>query len=328
MKSEPPCPHVSWFWIGGYFSSATFRCTECGEERTTTGAYPKGPTMTDERSEDDWIDSAVDSMGSVGPTPAQKRILKEQLHAWNDEQEYPRRADEADLRAQLAAAKAEIEQRKVNEEKRFRNVDGWEAKLAASAATIAAINAEVERLTKEADFHQKFAEKALNRCCEQDATIAAQAAEIERLKAACIKQQHDIQQTLGKALCYPPYPREFEAGNLVCVGEHVAETLADEAAAELAKLREQGEEQRRRLDRCCGIYFQLPGECATLHLHRTVYTNLWSVVRNGVGTQESLSGGPWKSWSAAIEAAIAANWLPSTQDESTAKEDGGGEVGK
>jgi hypothetical protein len=66
--------------------------------------------------------------------------------------------------------------------------------------------------------------------------------EIEHYKNACIKLNHEVCQILGKALGYPKYmddpvnfPDATEADG-VCVGEHVAETLAAEAAKKLAAL--------------------------------------------------------------------------------------------
>jgi len=68
-------------------------------------------------------------------------------------------------------------------------------------------------------------------------------AEIERLRDAYAKQVHDVEQTLGQALGYPWYkddqknfPGATEADG-VCVGEHVPETLAAEAAAQIEMLR-------------------------------------------------------------------------------------------
>lgn len=68
-------------------------------------------------------------------------------------------------------------------------------------------------------------------------------AENERLRNAIAKQNHDIEQTLGQALGYPwfkddqkNFPGATEA-NGVCVGEHVAETLATEAASKIESLR-------------------------------------------------------------------------------------------
>lgn len=51
-------------------------------------------------------------------------------------------------------------------------------------------------------------------------------AEIERLRNACARQNYDIEQTLGRALGYPRFD--------VCVGDHVAETLAAEIAEKYA----------------------------------------------------------------------------------------------
>ena len=74
-------------------------------------------------------------------------------------------------------------------------------------------------------------------------TITALRAEVKRLKAGYTATQHVIQQTLGKALGYPwfkddqkNFPGATEADG-VCVGDHVAESLADEAAAKITALR-------------------------------------------------------------------------------------------
>ena len=71
------------------------------------------------------------------------------------------------------------------------------------------------------------------------AELAALRRENARLRDAVSKQNDEIEQTLGKALGYPWYkddqknfPGATEA-NGVCVGEHVAETLAAEAANRL-----------------------------------------------------------------------------------------------
>lgn len=62
-------------------------------------------------------------------------------------------------------------------------------------------------------------------------------AELARLKAAMSKSNDEICQSLGKALGYPWFKddqRNFPGAteeNGVCVGEHVAESIADEAAA-------------------------------------------------------------------------------------------------
>ena len=93
--------------------------------------------------------------------------------------------------------------------------------------------------------------------------IKNQSAEIERLKAACSAQQNEIQQIIGKALGYPRYcddqanfPNATEADG-VCVGEHVAESLASEAAAQIASLRERlagvEDERDRAQSACCEL---------------------------------------------------------------------------
>lgn len=67
--------------------------------------------------------------------------------------------------------------------------------------------------------------------------------ELERVSNAIISQSHEISQTLGKALGYPKFSDDQKnfpgsTGDGVCVGEHVAETLAMEAATMIANLRE------------------------------------------------------------------------------------------
>lgn len=58
-------------------------------------------------------------------------------------------------------------------------------------------------------------------------------------KDACIKQNHEICQILGKALDYPKYCEDQKnfpgatENDGVCVGDHVAETLAGEVARRL-----------------------------------------------------------------------------------------------
>lgn len=67
-------------------------------------------------------------------------------------------------------------------------------------------------------------------------------AELARLKAAMSKSNDEICQSLGKALGYPWFKddqRNFPGateGNGVCVGDHVAESIADEAASRISAL--------------------------------------------------------------------------------------------
>lgn len=81
----------------------------------------------------------------------------------------------------------------------------------------------------------------------------ASAKEVARLRNACAKQNHEIEQTIARALGYPRYaddPKNWpdaaaENSPDVCAGDHVAETLAAEIAekyaatqAEIAQARE------------------------------------------------------------------------------------------
>jgi hypothetical protein len=75
-------------------------------------------------------------------------------------------------------------------------------------------------------------------------------ARVAKLEWACSATQHDIQQTLGKALNYPWYkddqknfPNATEADG-VCVGDHVAESLADETVTKITALRAENEKLR------------------------------------------------------------------------------------
>lgn len=68
--------------------------------------------------------------------------------------------------------------------------------------------------------------------------------EIERLRKTCSKLNDDVCQTLGKVLGYPwfkddqkNFPGATEEDG-VCVGDHVAESLAEEAAKKLKELQE------------------------------------------------------------------------------------------
>lgn len=92
-----------------------------------------------------------------------------------------------------------------------------------------------EALAEQATFeHALFTQAAT--------AIADLQARIEHLTRGCAKQNDEVSQALGKALGYPwfkndqaNFPGATEA-NGVCVGEHVAESLADEAAAKIADL--------------------------------------------------------------------------------------------
>lgn len=72
---------------------------------------------------------------------------------------------------------------------------------------------------------------------------SGQAAELERLRDAFTTRDAGIQQTLGKALGYPWFKddqKNFPGSTVehgVCVGDHVAESLADEAAETIGRLR-------------------------------------------------------------------------------------------
>ena len=75
----------------------------------------------------------------------------------------------------------------------------------------------------------------------------------EFYKRACSLQNEEICQTLGKVLGYPwfkddqiNFPGATEE-NGVCVGEHIAETIAAEAADKIVKLRQLLQKAAERL---------------------------------------------------------------------------------
>ena len=65
---------------------------------------------------------------------------------------------------------------------------------------------------------------------------------VKQLEFACSKQNDEVCQSLGKALGYPWFKDDrknfpdSDDSHGVCVGEHVAESIADEAAATISRL--------------------------------------------------------------------------------------------
>jgi len=58
----------------------------------------------------------------------------------------------------------------------------------------------------------------------------------EEVLEAWIRSDHEIDQILGKALGYPTYPDDWNAGDSVCTGDHVPASLAMEAAQRIRDL--------------------------------------------------------------------------------------------
>ena len=61
-------------------------------------------------------------------------------------------------------------------------------------------------------------------------------AERDRYKHAAITTEHEVEQILGKALGYPVYGPDMGGGPDVCVGDHVASSLASQAVDRLTHL--------------------------------------------------------------------------------------------
>lgn len=85
--------------------------------------------------------------------------------------------------------------------------------------------------------------------------IAALRGERDRLRMAVSKSNEEICQSLGKALGYPwfkddqaNFPGSTETDG-VCVGDHVAESIADEASRRLTQAERQRDELRKALER-------------------------------------------------------------------------------
>ena len=88
-------------------------------------------------------------------------------------------------------------------------------------------------------FHALRAHELSAQLKSLEAELAEAKDKYDRLRETCIRDEYDIRQTLGKALGYPwfkddqnNFPGATEE-NGVCVGEHVAVTLAMEAAKQL-----------------------------------------------------------------------------------------------
>ncbi len=83
-----------------------------------------------------------------------------------------------------------------------------------------------------------------------EAQVTALQGDLKRYSDGCLRISYEVEQVLGKALGYPwfkddqkNFPGATEADG-VCIGEHVAESLADEAATKVTTL--QGEVEALR----------------------------------------------------------------------------------
>lgn len=130
----------------------------------------------------------------------------------------------ADLRGHLAAA----------EQRSGENYKGWQAEIALRLAA----EQRVRELAGQLDeASQRIARTEAERLAT--ANIAdAHKWWVKDLRMGAIKSASEVTQSLGKALHYPldPVP-EGEVVTTVCVGDHVPETLADEAAERIRELR-------------------------------------------------------------------------------------------
>nr|WP_314430020.1 hypothetical protein [uncultured Brevundimonas sp.] len=92
--------------------------------------------------------------------------------------------------------------------------------------------------------------------------VSALLAENAALRVACSKSNDEISQTLGKALGYPWFKNDqinfpgATAENGVCVGDHVAESLADESARRITEAERKLAEAERLNDRAADLMRQ------------------------------------------------------------------------
>jgi len=108
-----------------------------------------------------------------------------------------------------------------------------------------------------------------------EACIAARE-ENARLRRAMSHENDDICQTLGKALGYPWYKDDqgnfpgADESNGVCVGDHVAVSIADEAAKTIARLRDRlpapGSQYVTVADELVALLIAAPSQPVTLQI--------------------------------------------------------------
>jgi hypothetical protein len=110
---------------------------------------------------------------------------------------------------------------------------------------------------------------------ERDRQLAEAQEKAKHYYNACVKMEHEVTQVLGKALGYPEYgPEVFENGQpdgSVCVGEHVAESIADEAARRIKTLEEgiRSIECRRCANTGVVEHIQFATETSPTYRHRS-----------------------------------------------------------
>lgn len=134
-----------------------------------------------------------------------------------------------------------------------------------------AFSAELERELNAANDRIKRLEEALMDAKNKHAALVADVAlyedrgeRIKRLEYGIAKQNTEIEQTCGKVLDYPWYkndqknfPSSTEVDG-VCVGEHIAETIASELARKYTGLKQRIkrlEEAGDEMEKYCSDYY-------------------------------------------------------------------------
>lgn len=114
--------------------------------------------------------------------------------------------------------------------------------------------ATVEWLYEQLRYAERVREDACSQAVRSHDEAVRLHTEAGRLLRCVVELNHEVEQSLGKALEYPPlYPLASEVDDgQVGVGDHTAETIAAEAAAEIVRLRSAIRQHRdeRGDDRC------------------------------------------------------------------------------
>ena len=166
---------------------------------------------------------------------AEARLLRDRVKAL----EACLHADETELWTALNAIKKEIESRSWIVEGRGPyqyDDDGYRQEISWAFAAISKIIAEAK-----APASKRFRELMKGKSFVPEAearVLLGRVKVLEDARKAVQQSFHEIEQTLGKALGYPPlYPGASPVDDgQVCVGDHVPETLATEAAVRIAAL--------------------------------------------------------------------------------------------
>lgn len=114
--------------------------------------------------------------------------------------------------------------------------------------------------------------------------------------AGAIMRDHEIDQILGKALGYPNLPPDWDAGDDVCTGDNVPESLAMEAADEITRLRDEMERVKAAARRIGGAVNTYAAVCPPVNDRgdwsaTEEQTAAWNALMGALGALDALSMG-------------------------------------